>query len=59
MSKERKAKRKAYREYLREWKADIRNTPDGPLKEFREKQLKEFKRNRGRTEDSMDGFEGG
>ena len=55
MSKE----RKAYREYLREWEADIKNTPDGPLKEFREKQLKEFKRNRGRIEDSMDGFEGG
>jgi hypothetical protein len=59
MSKERKAERKAYRENLREWEADIKNTPDGPLKEFREKQLKEFKRNRGRIEVSMDGFEGG
>ncbi len=59
MSKERKAERKAYREYLREWNADIKNTPDCPLKKFREKQLKEFKRNRGRIEDSMDGFEGG
>lgn len=59
MCKEHKKKRKAYREYLREWEADIKNTPDGPLKEFREKHLKEFKRNRGRIEDSMDGFEGG
>jgi hypothetical protein len=59
MGKEHKAERKAYREYLREWEADIKNTPDSPLKEFREKQLKEFKRNRGRIEVSMDGFEGG
>ena len=59
MGKEHKENRKAYRDYLRDLEADIRNTPDGPLKEFREKQLKEFKRNHGRTEDSMDGFEGG
>lgn len=59
MSKEHKENRKAYREYLRDLEADIKNTTDGPLKEFREKQLKEFKRNHGRTEDSMDGFEGG
>lgn len=59
MGKEHKTQRNAYRDYLRELEADIKNTPDGPLKEFREKQLKEFKRNHGRIDDSMDGFEGG
>jgi len=59
MGKEHKKQRNAYRDYLRELEADLKNTPDGPLKEFRQKQLNEFKRNHGRTDDSMDGFEGG